>query len=404
MRTRSAGRVALLAGLFLLLASGCGGSAPEGLGADAGGAQLMPDSVASPSATAAPVAIVVPTLERTNTPQPTASPSPTAAPPLSLVGSYPIDGDGAVQPQRPLVLAFDRALDLPSLQASLVISPTVTGRFEWQEPHRVAFYPDGGWDGHEAWQVSLDPGAYAADGGSLAQAWSVSFSTGGRGTPLPVLMYHHVEELGPDATEGKKDWTVSPQAFQQQMAYLQEAGWHSISSAALAGYLLDGEPLSPRPVMISVDDGNRSFYENGWPIIQATGLRPVMFLVAQFADYSGYVSWDEARALVAGGAWIGSHGYSHRSMHEVPLEELAWELSDSRAVLESELGVAIDAFCFPYGGRTDASLAALPGYGYRTGYSLNPTYWQRPEDPFFIGRLRVDYRTTMEEFAEMLPD
>ena len=92
-------------------------------------------------------------------------------------------------------------------------------------------------------------------------------------------------------------------------------------AGVLAAYLLDGQPLPPRPVMISVDDGNRSFYENGWPIMQETSLRPVMFLVPCFAEYSGYVNWDEMRALVAGGAWIGSPGYSHRHLREVPKSE-----------------------------------------------------------------------------------
>jgi hypothetical protein len=63
----------------------------------------------------------------------------------------------------------------------------------------------------------------------------------------------------------------------------------------------------------------------------------------------------------------------------------------------------VDAFCFPYGGRTTEALAVMAENGYRTGYSLNPIYWQRPEDPYFIGRLRVDYRTTLDEFADLLP-
>ena len=67
------------------------------------------------------------------------------------------------------------------------------------------------------------------------------------------------------------------------------------------------------------------------------------------------------------------------------------------------MGVPVDTFCFPYGGRPQAALAVMAENGYRTGYSLNPTYWQRPEDPYFIGRLRVDYRTTLEEFADLLP-
>ncbi len=363
-----------------------------------------PVTVATVTPTFEPLPTIGPAEETPEpTVEPTATASPTPAAPLRLTASYPIDNDGAALPERPLVLVFDRAVEPASLEAGLVISPTVTGRYEWTGAERVAFYPDGGWGSSDVWEARLTPDLRAADGGTLASEVVLGFSLSGRGSPIPVLMYHHVEELGPEATEGKKDWTVSPEAFRQQMAYLEQEGWTSISGTALADYLLDGEPLPPRAVVISVDDGYRSFYQNGWPIMQETSLRPQMFLVTQFADYSGYVNWDEARALVAGGAWIGSHGYSHRALGEVPASELAWELGESRVALETQLGITVDTFCFPYGGRPQAALAIMAENGYRTGYSLNPTYWQRPEAPYFIGRLRVDYRTTLDEFADLLP-
>ena len=104
-----------------------------------------------------------------------------------------------------------------SLEAGLVISPTVTGRYEWESPERVAYYPDGGWSSSDLWEARLGSEVRAADGGALEPV-TLHFSLDGRGSPLPVLMYHHVDELGPDATEGKKDWTVSPAAFREQMA------------------------------------------------------------------------------------------------------------------------------------------------------------------------------------------
>lgn len=405
MRTR----LLLLVLVLLILLAACAPGSEPAADALAGAAAPVTEVVTfaplptiASSATPTPAAIAAPTA--TPTPEPTATP----VAPAKVLASYPIDNDGAVLSGRPLVLVFDRPMDAASVEAGLVISPTVAGSIEWEGAERLAFYPDGGWeaaaaDGGDTWDVRLSAGVRAQDGGLLASELRLRFGLSGRGSPIPVLMYHHVEDLGPDATEGKKDWTVSVDAFRSQMAYLEEHGWTSISSTMLAAYLLDGQPLPPRPVMISVDDGNRSFYENGWPIMQETSLRPVMFLVPSFAEYSGYVNWDEMRSMVAGGAWVGSHSYSHRNLREVPESELAWEMGDSRAILESQLGVTVDGFCFPYGGRGEAALAVIEDYGYRTGYSLNPIYWQRPEEPFFIGRLRVDYRTTMEDFSDLLP-
>ena len=38
---------------------------------------------------------------------------------------------------------------------------------------------------------------------------------------------------------------------------------------------------------------------------------------------------------------------------------------------------------------SDATLAALAGYGYRTAYTLNPTSYQDPTAPLQLGRRRI---------------
>lgn len=340
----------------------------------------------------------------TITPAPTATPLPTAGPPPEIIAVYPVDGDLAMSAERPVVLVFDRAMDQASIGEALSISPETSLHYEWAADDRLSVQAEGDWQPGITYTLSLSQGTAATDGATLAEPFELSFSVGGRGAPIPVLMYHHFAELDADATQGQRDWTVSPEAFAEQLAYLQEHDWHTISTAQLADYMSTGEPLPLRPLMITIDDGYREVLEEAYPLFLQTELRPVLFVVTDYADYAAYLNWDELGQLVDAGFMIGSHSIDHSDMTQASAKELEQQVAGSLSLLEEQLGVQVDAFCYPFGSMNQSVMDSVSASGYRTAYSLNPTIYQSPEDPFFIGRMRVDYDTSLDDFIAMLPD
>ncbi|NLG27871.1 MAG: polysaccharide deacetylase family protein [Chloroflexi bacterium] len=362
-------------------------------------AAVAPSATPQPSATAmpSPTATTSPTASAT----PTASPTRTPAPPPQLLRSYPIDGDPALQPDRPLVLVFDQAMDASSLTAALTISPTVEGALHFPNAETLEFRPAQPWT-EGRYEVRL-PGAVSAAGTPLDEDWRLRYGVGGRGVPLPVLMYHRFRELDADASEGQRLYSVAPAAFGQQMDWLVAHGWHSISADALVGYL-DGQPLPPRPMMITIDDGYKEVYTVAHPVFERTGLRPVLYVIIAYTQNSGYLSWDQLRELVAAGYSVGAHSYDHTNLRGLEAADLQHQIADPKSELERELGIAISAYSYPYGSYSDAIIAVLREQGYRTACTINPTIYQQPDQPFHISRLNVPYDMTLDEFAALLPD
>ena len=238
---------------------------------------------------------------------------------------------------------------------------------------------------------------------ALAEEQTLTFWMGGAGAPIPVLMYHHIADLDDDASQGQRDWTVSPAALQEQLTYLVENNYESLSPGELLGYLCDGEPLPLRPVMITIDDGYQEIYDNARPLFAATSLRPVLFIVPGYVEYGAYMDWDTLGELVEQGFLVGSHSYDHSDLRQENDADLAWQIADSKETLEEHLPVRIDAFCYPMGSFDGRTLEVLAANHYTTAFSLNPTNFQHPEDSLFIGRRRVSYETTLDEFIELLP-
>ncbi len=362
------------------------------------GSGVTPAPIASAS-TAAPDAP-----DPTFTPQPPATaaptivPSPTPGQPPRLVASYPISGDTVVSPDLPMTLWFDRPPDRTALEAGLVISPTVEGTFEWATDTIVGFRPTNGWT-EPAYDVWLSD----VNGAPPAEPLSLHFGTGGRGIPVPALMYHHVAELPGDASETQRNWTVSPAAFAEQLQYLASEGWHSIAPAEFAAYAAEGRPLPPKPVIITIDDGNRDIYTTAYPLIMETNLRPVLYVIPSHMSYGGYFTWEMARELAGQGMTIGVHTLSHIALRGESIDVLQQEIGESRRIVEEELGQAVDSFCYPFGSYDENTIAILRENGYTTAFTLNGLPYQPRDDPYRLNRLLVRYETTLDEFIDLLP-
>jgi len=343
-----------------------------------------------------------PSLPPTSTPITRPTATPTLAPPPRLVASHPIAGDQAMPTNRPLTLVFDQPMDRASVEIGLVFSPTVAGRCEWPASDCVIFRPTAGWPPGSC-ELTLNAVTSSAAGTPLEQPLRLTFANGGKGTPVPILMYHHILELADDATKGQRAWTVSPRAFEEQMTWLVERGWHSINPAQLAAYWRDGSPLPSKPIVISMDDGYKEVYTTAAPIFTETSLRPTLFITPRYIGYGAYMTWEQLGELATVGYAIGAHGYDHSNLRGMNDAELALQIGDSRQILKERLSVAVDSFCYPYGGYDDRVLAALEKHGYTTAVTLNPGYWQSPDQPYQLDRLRIDYSMTLTEFAELLP-
>lgn len=372
------------------------------------GCSRTPEPVAAaptdPPATATSAPTATPTLPSTATPLPSATPTvtPTPPPPPQVVASYPVSDDYAVDPSHPVRLVFDQEMDMASVAAALSIEPGVEGELRIVSPNELMIVPQGGWTA-EAYQLVVSTTATDPWGQPLRQPFTLTFETTGSSMVLPILMYHRLAELEPGAAEAQRTWTVHPDDFAEQMRYLAREGYHSIAPSALYAYWTDQTPLPPRPVMITMDDGYADLHSVAMPVYQETGLRPVLFIFPKVLGYGLYIDWDHLQELVDQGCIIGSHSYDHDNLRELDDENLRYQIVDSREILEERLGTTVDSFCYPYGSYDQRTLDLLAGEGYQTGFTLNPTHYQRAESPLLLSRLRVDYDMSFDDFVELLP-
>lgn len=65
-----------------------------------------------------------------------------------------------------------------------------------------------------------------------------------------------------------------------------------------------------------------------------------------------FLTWDDAREMLAGGMAVGAHTHTHPMLSKLTEDEQRRELTLSRDVIGERLGVKVDSLAYPFGSRT----------------------------------------------------
>lgn len=121
-------------------------------------------------------------------------------------------------------------------------------------------------------------------------------------------------------------------------------------------------------------------------------------------DSSLFMSWDQARELVANGHACQPHSINHPILTRIPPEEMRWQLEASRKRIISETGQDVVALAYPNGQTSDynqATQEALQELGYSMAFTMSqgPILAQKASrKPFEIPRISGQRRDTLASF------
>lgn len=123
------------------------------------------------------------------------------------------------------------------------------------------------------------------------------------GKALPIIMYHHISS---DNTK-LNNYVISPKQFEEDMLYIKSKGYEPILIKDLLEYVYQGKPIPEKPIIITFDDGNESFYHYAYPILKQHNMKAVLSIVGSFTDtYSknedhninySYLTWKQINEL-----------------------------------------------------------------------------------------------------------
>jgi peptidoglycan/xylan/chitin deacetylase (PgdA/CDA1 family) len=221
---------------------------------------------------------------------------------------------------------------------------------------------------------------------------------------VPVLVYHN---LGPQ-TKGRLVLGVA--AFEQQMRYLKAEGYRVVSMRALVEFMQLKRQLPRKAVVLTFDDGYKTFREYASPILKELGFTATLFV---YTDYVGAgrnaLGWSDLRELQQEGFEVHAHSKTHGDLRRAAGESdadyarrLQAELAEPLAHFRRHLGRGSEILAFPYGKWDPDVIEAAKRHGYVAGFSVrrqgNPSF----VPPLAAHRSQVYSEMSLEDFARNL--
>jgi Predicted xylanase/chitin deacetylase len=200
---------------------------------------------------------------------------------------------------------------------------------------------------------------------------------------VPILNYHKVDNF-------YHALSVSPQEFEEQMAYLAKNGFTTITPDQLMAYLNHDRELPEKPIIITFDDGYLDNYTNAYPIMKKYGFTATIFLVTNLIDHDErFMTWEQVKTMQQDGFVFGSHTVSHIPLNKLPREQAMAELIDSRKEIEYRLGTKPRYFAYPTGAYNSQVEEMVKQAGYKAAFTIRYGQAGAESNPYALERIPI---------------
>ncbi len=216
---------------------------------------------------------------------------------------------------------------------------------------------------------------------------------------IPIITYH---EIG----EHSSPLFTSRDLFRTHLEAFAKLGYRSIDLTRLANLLRLPEPLPEDCMVLTFDDGYKSFLEQAYPLLNEYGYGATVYLVSDYCGVndqwprqrvsvptSPHMSFDEVRSVMGDAIKIGCHTRSHSALTKVGELELEQEIIVSKQIIEKALGQTINDFAYPYG-VTNERVTKLTRLHYKTAVTTQLGTSSKKSDLLLLPRIDSYYLNT----------
>ena len=224
---------------------------------------------------------------------------------------------------------------------------------------------------------------------------------------LPILCYHQFthEEHASHQLE------LAARNFEQQLAYLVDNGYQTLTMADVEAILARGEPIPDKAVVLTIDDGYRSVYDVAWPLLQRYQARATLFIYPDFIGGGKALNWDHLREMAGSGLIeVESHGKSHASLSRLPGDHsetayrarLQEEINAPRPLFQRELGAPPVYLSYPYGNSSETAADELARADFRLAATVTRGDNTVFTDPYLLHRTMIYDHHSLQDFRNFV--
>ena len=110
------------------------------------------------------------------------------------------------------------------------------------------------------------------------------------------------------------------------------------------------KPNEEKKILLTIDDGFQSFYDNAWPVLKTKNIPFILFISTTYVGKKGYMNWEQIKEIEESGLGIiGNHSHTHKYLVDQTNNKIINDLNQAIALFEKELGYSPEYFSYPFG-------------------------------------------------------
>ncbi|MEJ7643979.1 MAG: polysaccharide deacetylase family protein [Chryseolinea sp.] len=197
------------------------------------------------------------------------------------------------------------------------------------------------------------------------------------------FVYHRVGDSRYPSTN------VSVSDFETHLKYLVSQKFQLLTLSDAIAYLKSAKPKQ-KTAVVTIDDGYKSFYKNGLPLLRKYKVPATLFINTETVGAGDYMDWTQLQSAMKSNVEIGNHTHSHRyflnETASVRYQLFRDEIAASQKAIAEKLQVTPLVFSYPYGEFDNKMVSIARDAGFIGAAAQNSGVLDAHTDLFLIPR------------------
>ncbi len=156
------------------------------------------------------------------------------------------------------------------------------------------------------------------------------------------LMYHRFNENKYPSTNIRMD------IFDQQMLLISDLNYEYYDPKLFLKEF--DKPKEEKKILITIDDGFKSFYTEAWPYLKKNKIPFILFISTEPIGKNGYMNWNEIKEIENSEfGYIGHHSHTHEYLIDFKYSDFVNDIETASKIFKENLGYIPEIFSYPFG-------------------------------------------------------
>ncbi len=110
------------------------------------------------------------------------------------------------------------------------------------------------------------------------------------------------------------------------------------------------EPKKQKKILLTIDDGFKSFYTQAWPFLKENKIPFILFVSTEPVGKNGYMNWTQIKEIEKTDfAMIGHHSHTHDYLIDETNDKFISDIETANKIFLDNIGYIPTIFSYPFG-------------------------------------------------------